>query len=549
MAHPQKQIMMKLQQSAACPICREGLENGTDNDDYLENWNQWQEHLLELEEQTEPWLLWKNKEPTVTHTIHGSDKVHWLCRACVYRKNPVTGQFSVQKCPICRHVVNIPARDANNMANMDDHLDESVEESDEESDENPSSDNEDESEQDVNVFISGYRPGNLRHMPLECMLTREVSTQNAARTAGEDITNPSALMVFTRNAPYTPCGDERRNWGIQFLVHATEVLQDLNDLYRDTINIEHIPAHNWTGGSLFDHAAAAGRHILALPAYFADGSIVTPLYDFSPAGRHAVQIQGFRNELRYNIDEESSNTHNEEICACASVFFLQTIFPEFIAADQEAISIYNDGRLLELNAQYNLVPPVFTKREYVVQVLTIIDNIAQRYNQSVSPLFNQLVCVNGIFLPTTLGQGFVQTIVAPRPWVMMQIIQIREQANILVGANQDAGVIPPAHRRFWNNGIRIAYADLTLIRRPRITPPQLYERVAAFWHYLDSRDINVFSRVGLVSVSNTLFALIAAAGIEVEPPFVGRSPGPLATVIGPRNELIFEAMKYIANAN
>jgi hypothetical protein len=132
---------------------------------------------------------------------------------------------------------------------------------------------------------------------------------------------------------------------------------------------------------------------------------------------------------------------------------------------------------------------------------------------------------------------------------MMQIIQIREQPHILVGANQNAGVIPPAHRRFWNNGIRIAYADLTLIRRPGITPPQLYERVAAFWQYLDSRDINVYSRVGLVSVSNTLFALIAAAGIEVEPPFVGRSPGPLATVIGPRNELIFEAMKYIANAN
>ena len=110
------------------------------------------------------------------------------------------------------------------------------------------------------------------------------------------------------------------------------------------IEIEHIPTNNWMRGSLFEQAAAAGRHILALPEYFVDGSIVTPPYDFSPSGRHAVQIQGSRNELRYDTNEESSNTHHEEIYACASVFFLQTIFLEFIAADQEAISIYNDGR-------------------------------------------------------------------------------------------------------------------------------------------------------------------------------------------------------------
>ena len=98
--------------------------------------------------------------------------------------------------------MNIPARDADNLANMQEYAQRDI--SDEESDEHSSSNNEDESEHDVDVFISGYRPSSLRHMSLECMLTREVSTQNAARAAGQDITNLSVLMVFTRNALYTP---------------------------------------------------------------------------------------------------------------------------------------------------------------------------------------------------------------------------------------------------------------------------------------------------------------------------------------------------------
>jgi len=107
--------MSKLQQSAACPICLVGLQNGTDTDDYLENLNHWQEHLLELEEHTEPWLSWHKKEPIVTHKVDGSDKVHWLCRECVYRHNPDTGQFAVETCPICQHDVNIPGRNADNL--------------------------------------------------------------------------------------------------------------------------------------------------------------------------------------------------------------------------------------------------------------------------------------------------------------------------------------------------------------------------------------------------------------------------------------------------
>ena len=520
--------MMKLQQSATCPVCLEGAH--TDNDDYQENWNQWHAHLLELEAQTEPWLSWQKKEPIVTHKVDGCDMLHWLCRACVYKHNPVSGKFAIETCPVCRFELSIPGRDAENLVNLTEYA--HIDVSDEESNEMSFSDDDSESETDVDVFISGYQVSTLGHMSLDCVLTKEVSTQNAARAAGQDITNASVLMVFTRNALYTPCGDERRNWGVQFLSHAISKLEDLNCMYREELGAGHIRPGIFMQFSLFEHAAAAGRHILALPPYFADGRFVTPLYDFSPDGRHAVQMQGFRNELRNNFDDESSDAHNEEVYASASVFFLQAIFPEFIAADQEAIAIYNDGQLLELNAQYNLVPPAFTKREYVVQVLYVIDNIVQRYNQSVYP-----DRVANTVLPTILG--FVQTIIAPRPWVIMQIIQIRDQFKI-----------PPAHlrarRQLWNFGIRIAYADLTLSRQPSISQHQFFERVTAFWQYLDSRDILIFNRIPLLSsVPITSAALIEAAGIEVDPPWIGRTPGPLASVVGPRNELIFEGMKYI----
>ena len=76
------QKMLKVQQSAVCPICLQGLQKGTDTDDYVKNWNHWQEHLIELEEQTEPWLSWQKKEPIVAHKVDGSDKVDYEKICC-----------------------------------------------------------------------------------------------------------------------------------------------------------------------------------------------------------------------------------------------------------------------------------------------------------------------------------------------------------------------------------------------------------------------------------------------------------------------------------
>ena len=214
--------MMKVQQSTTCPVCLEGPD--IDNDDYAENWNDWHQHLLELEEQTAPWLAWQKREPIATHKTDTNDIVHWLCRECVYRHDPVTRQFAIQACPVCRGVITIPGRDVATLPNREEYAHLNI--SDEESDEHEISEVEDEDDEDIKVYISGYQTNTL--LPLECMLTKEVSIRNAARSAGQDITNASVLMVFTRNASYTPCGDERRNWGVQFLLHSIEMLKDFN---------------------------------------------------------------------------------------------------------------------------------------------------------------------------------------------------------------------------------------------------------------------------------------------------------------------------------
>ena len=117
---------MKIQQTAGCYICQYGLQDGPDQDDYAKNWKQWHEHLLALEEQSEPWRLCQRKEPIVTHKVEDSNMVHWLCRECVYRHDPANGRFCVQCCPICRSDLKIPGREAGVEAGMDEYAHENT---------------------------------------------------------------------------------------------------------------------------------------------------------------------------------------------------------------------------------------------------------------------------------------------------------------------------------------------------------------------------------------------------------------------------------------
>jgi len=412
-----------------------------------------------------------------------------------------------------------------------------------EEDSNPSSsgdevesegDDESDEDFDVDIHIPGYEVSFVPPICFHCLLTEEVAKQNIARAAGEDITNTGVLMLFTRGDLYTPCGDERRNWAKQLLVHAVSVLEDLNSVYEHSLGADYIRPASTEYFSLFNTAVHVGRHILALPDYFTDGSYVTPLHDFSPNGRYAPQMQEFRNTLGSIPDGQRSTERREEVYASASLFFLQTILADMLAADQQATSMYNNGELQELNARQDRDPPALSTRQYVVQVFLTIDNILQRYN-----LFVHAERAIKTVIGTT--QGTVQTIRGPRPWVMMQIIHIYDQSYITISSN-------PARRRLWYNGIRIAYVDLSLSRRPKISLPQFFERVAAFGEFLVSQNYVLHSAPATSSVLMISAALVEAAAIQAEGPTT--QPGiRLSDVMTRRSELIFEGMQHIANAN
>jgi len=442
--------MMKLQQTAVCPVCFDGLPDGCDIDNYEANWKYWHEHSLGLQQHSEEWALWQKKEPIVTHEVKGSDTVikHWLCRECVYRHDPVSGTFSILDCPICRQKLVIPGRETGSVAHLQEYAIQDVSDNfqfDADMDEDAANDSGNDSGGDrfhdreiINVYVAGFTP---THM-IECMLTREVSTQNAARAAGQTIDNLCVLTVFTLNETYEIDMGDRVNWGVQFLNHATEVLQHWNRT--EQLRERQVPVHDWSQGTMFDHAVGAGRFILALTRYHADNSIATPLFDFSPAGRYAVQIQEFKDELRqssaaayirasspqqvtanphgvHDHDDDDAETfsaldveHNE-IYACASIFFLVVTIPDFFAGEVAHRGI---AQLLELHAQFKLVPPAFSKQEYVERALMIVDNIVEDYNRSV--FANRAVT----FENETERLGLTQDIIAPRPWVIMQIIQM-----------------------------------------------------------------------------------------------------------------------------
>jgi len=440
--------MTKLQQTATCPICLDGLHEGPDLHDYQANWNYWHEHSLSLEQDTASWVEWQRHEPLVTHEVTGSgDAVtrHWLCRGCVYRHNAVSGQFTIQICPVCRHPLDIPGREAGSVAHLQEYASEDVQDSlqsesddddDESGDDGPLPGDSDSDIGDnagnsvVRVHVAGYTVGD------ECMLAREVSAQNAARAAGGRIANVSILSVFTGNATYRPVEGSHVKWGLQFLIHATELLQHWERIDRRTYSFYTypVPVHDWTHGSMFDHAVGAGRYILAPTRYYtADRSIVTPLSDFSPAGRHAAQIQAFKDELQLSspaavasvtvhaINAAYGNPHNNDIYARASIFFLLTIIPELFACELPPNYPAGIAQLLELKAQFSQVPPAFSTRVYVERALRLVDDFVEDYNRSV--FVHRVVTFEDSDVP---GGGKVQNHIAPRPWVVMQIIQMRQ---------------------------------------------------------------------------------------------------------------------------
>ena len=89
--------MQRVQQTAACCICMEGLEDGPDPSDYQLNLDYW--HRMQCP---------PGQKPVIAHIAKpaqgssGPGIIHWTCYTCANKINAETGRYSVEVCPLCR---------------------------------------------------------------------------------------------------------------------------------------------------------------------------------------------------------------------------------------------------------------------------------------------------------------------------------------------------------------------------------------------------------------------------------------------------------------
>ena len=275
--------------------------------------------------------------------------------------------------------------------------------------------------ENVRVFISGLD----EHEHVGSMLIREVCAQTHAQAIGQDITLPVKFLVFSRHHRYTRCGQTHRNWAVQFLIDATQTL-----MAQTAVPHSLAPLHVWGAGSLFDDAAAAGRYLILTTAQGLDGRMVLPLGDLSHVGRYAAEMQAYRNILRSDLyTGDPIDAINAGVYASAALFFVLEIFSQLFEADPLAAAIYNQSSLKNFQHAYANGPTIIcTQEDYVEQCLRSLDHIAQQYN-IMTPRQTAKVNVHNIGMPQEM-MGTVQIITAPRPWVLMQMIQMRLQGDL-----------------------------------------------------------------------------------------------------------------------
>jgi len=151
-------------------------------------------------------------------------------------------------------------------------------------------------------------------------------------------------------------------------------------------------------------------------------------------------MQAFKDELQLsspgaagghasNPQQDAANHHQirNDTHARASIFFLLTIIPELFACELPPSYPAGIAQLHELRAQFSLVPPAFSTREYVERALRLVDRIAVDYNRSVFP--DRVFTFEGSDLPGGVNYK-VQHHNAPRAWVVMQIIQMRQKRMV-----------------------------------------------------------------------------------------------------------------------
>jgi len=283
---------------------------------------------------------------------------------------------------------------------------------------------------DVRVYIAGQLPHEHNDVHrLSSVLTREVFVQTQAASEQKDICVNARLVLCTRNALYTICGLERINWAVQFLVNATEGLQYAAFVHQQQQYGHTMPMHDWKNATLYENAVAAGRLFLRLPDYIPNHAVVQPVHFFSPGTYFHEKLEEFRTQLAPNTHtpgtEEPRNTteyrnkreHNNVICAQVSVYFLTQIFPLLFASDPNAQKLYQSSGMCQTQAHSHI--------ENTIKCMVKLDKIAQQYNSLVA---RQYTCSKQYTPPGDTGCT-VQIINGPRPWVIMQVIQMRLNAN------------------------------------------------------------------------------------------------------------------------
>ena len=267
------------------------------------------------------------------------------------------------------------------------------------------------------------------------VLTREVFSQISASRMNLEIRVDAQLLVCTRNKTpnmhYTICGADRINWAVQFLINATEGLQYAAFVHQQQQCRHEVQTHDWKNATLYENAVAAGRLFLGLPAYPQNYAVVQPLHFFSPGMGHDKQLELYRGYLALNTHtpgtEEPQNTveyrnktqHNNTVCAQVSIYFLMHVVPLLFTADPNAITLYNSTNIHEMLEQNLLTKTI---QDCTTIVMFEIDKITQQYNKNVSEHYtasSEYVC----------DSHTVQIIKAPRPWVIIQVIQMRLYAK------------------------------------------------------------------------------------------------------------------------
>ena len=277
----------------------------------------------------------------------------------------------------------------------------------------------------VRAYISGRNENEHIGYTNGSMLIREVYAQIHAHAIGQDITLPVKFVVFSRHQRYTRCSQARRNWAVQFLIDATRTL-----MAQPADPHLFIPLPVWGAGSLYDDAAAAGRYLILSTTQGLDGGTVSPLGDLSHVGRYAAEMKTYRDTLRPDLDTDVSiHTVNTKVYASATLFFVLEVFSQIFDADPLAVAIYRRSQLKNFQNAYANGPDMLcTHEQYVTQCFLFLDNIAQRYN-IMTPLQTTGRNVRTIGMPPEM-EGTVQIITAPRPWVLMQMIQMRLRGDL-----------------------------------------------------------------------------------------------------------------------